>query len=333
MSNAIETNNGANQEAVESTSNDTPVVKSESDTRDEIFEYDTPAYAKRKRRFGDRRDGRRLRTLPAMHYLEPYIMKTRSDAQNHFEDVIDITNIERYLDQKHREGYSNMTLLHVILAAYVRVTSERPAVNRFISGQKIYARNNIECVMTVKKEMTLESEDTCIKVCFDPRDDIYNIYKKFQQEYKSAISHENDFDNVAKKLVKIPGLFLRAAMGVLRFLDYFGMLPKALLKVSPFHGSMVITSMGSLGIPAIYHHLYDFGNLPCFLAYGSIFTGDAIKRDGTRERHHFVTFKAVLDERTCDGYYYASAFKRIKRYLLHPEMLDRPAETVCEDVD
>ena len=84
---------------------------------------------------------------------------------------------------------------------------------------------------------------------------------------KSAISHENDFDNVAKKLVKIPGLFLRAAMGVLRFLDYFGMLPKALLKVSPFHGSMVITSMGSRGIPAIYHHLYDFGNLPCFLAY------------------------------------------------------------------
>ncbi len=298
-----------------------------------IKEYDTPAYKPRKRRWGDRSDGRKLRTLPPMHYLEPYLMKIRSDAQNHFEDVVDITNIERYLDQKHRDGYTNMTLLHVILAAYVRVVSERPGINRFIAGQKIYSRSYVECAMTVKKEMTLESPDTCIKVIFDPRDDIYNVYNKFQKVYKESVSADSDFDNVAGALVKIPGLLLRGAVATLRFLDYFGMLPKALLKVSPFHGSMIITSMGSLGIPAIYHHLYDFGNLPCFLAYGSIFTGDAVNRDGTRERHHFVTFKAVLDERICDGYYYASAFKRIKRYLQHPEMLDKSPEKVVEDVD
>lgn len=300
---------------------------------DTILEYDTPAYAPRKRRWGDRADGRKLRTLSPMHYMEPYLMKVRSDSQNHFEDVIDITNIENYLDAKHKEGYANMTLLHVILAAYVRVISERPGLNRFISGQKIYARKNIECAMTVKKEMTLESPDTCIKVIFDPRDDVYNVYKKFQKVYKEAVSADSDFDNVAGALVKIPGLMLRGAVGLLRFLDYFGKLPKALLGVSPFHGSMIITSMGSLGIPAIYHHLYDFGNLPCFVSYGSIFTGDAIKRDGTRERHHFVTFKVVTDERICDGYYYASAFKRLKRYLLHPEILDVPAAKVIEDVD
>ena len=301
--------------------------------KDEIFEYDTPAYKPRKRRFGDRSDGRLLRTLPPMHYLEPYLMKVRADAQNHFEDVVDITNIERYLDQKHKEGYTGMTLLHVILAAYVRVVAERPGINRFISGQKIYSRDYIECAMTVKKEMTLESSDTCIKVIFDPRDNIYNVYNKFNKVYKEAINADNDFDKTAGALVKIPGLLLRGAVGLLRLLDYFGKLPKSLLKVSPFHGSMIITSMGSLGIPAIYHHLYDFGNLPCFISYGSIFTGDAIKRDGTRERHHFVTFKAVLDERICDGYYYASAFKRVKRYLLHPEILDKPCENVVEDVD
>ena len=96
---------------------------------------------------------------------------------------------------------------------------------------------------------------------------------------------------------------------------------------------MIITSMGSLGIPAIYHHLYDFGNLPIFISYGSIFSADAIKRDGTRERHHFVTLKVVTDERICDGYYYASAFKRLKRYLQHPEILDETLETVVEDID
>lgn len=323
------------KDTIRENANDTTIQEIEkyhADT-EKIMEYDTPAYAPRKRRFGDRCDGRRVRTLPSMSYLTPYLMDVRSDAQNHFEDVIDITNIENYLDTKHKEGYTNMTLLHVILAAYVRVISERPGLNRFISGQKVYSRNYIECVMTVKKEMTLESPDTCIKVIFDPRDDVYNVYKKFQKVYKESVEAESDFDNVAGTLKKLPGLLLRATVKLLHFLDYFGKLPKALLKVSPFHGSMIITSMGSLGIPAIYHHLYNFGNLPCFVSYGSIFTGDAIKRDGTRERHHFVTFKVVTDERICDGYYYASAFKRLKRYLLHPEILDMPATKVSEDID
>ena len=304
------------------------------DTRhDNIITYDTPAYKPRKRRLGDRRDGRRVRTLPPMNYITPYIMKVRSDAQNHFEDVVDITNIEHYLDKKHREGYTDMTLLHVLIAAYVRIVAERPGLNRFIAGQRIFARNKLECVMTIKKELTLESPDTCIKVEFDPRDNIYNVYKKFQKTAKAAVSESTDFDDTARTLVKLPGIILRGAIAFLRFLDYIGLLPKALLNVSPFHGSMIITSMGSLGIPAIYHHLYDFGNLPIFISYGSIFSADAIKRDGTRERHHFVTLKVVTDERICDGYYYASAFKRLKRYLQHPEVLDEPLETVVEDID
>ena len=298
-----------------------------------IVTYDTPAYKPRKKKFGDRRDGRRLRTLQPMSYVMPYIMKVRADSQNHFEDVIDITNIEHYLDKKRREGYTDMTLLHVLLAGYIRVVAERPGLNRFISGQKIFARNKLECVMTIKKELSLESPDTCIKVEFDPRDNIYNVYKKFQKTALAAVNETTDFDNTAKMLIKLPGLILRGAVGLLHFLDYIGRLPKALLNVSPFHGSMIITSMGSLGIPAIYHHLYDFGNLPIFISYGSIFSADAIKRDGTRERHHFVTLKVVTDERICDGYYYASAFKRLKRYLQHPEVLDETLESVVEDVD
>lgn len=300
---------------------------------DPIFEYDTPAYKPRKRRFGDRKEGRRLRTISPMNVIVPYLMRTRNDSMNMFEDAIDITNVERYLDQKHEEGYNDMALLHVILAAYVRIVSERPAINRFIAGQKVFARKNIECVMTIKKEMSLESPDTCIKVEFDPRDDIYNVYKKFRRTVMDAISEDTDFDNTASVLTKLPGFLFRGAMAVIRWLDFRGWLPKSLLKVSPFHGSMIITSMGSLGIPAIYHHLYNFGTLPIFISYGNIFTADAIKRDGTKERHHFITLKVVTDERICDGYYYASAFKKLKRYMLHPEILDNPPATVAEDID
>ena len=298
-----------------------------------IIEYDTPAYKVRKKRLGDRYDGRRLRTLPPMNRLEPYLMKVRADAQNQFEDTIDIHNAELYLAQKKKEGYTDMSLLHVLLASYIRVVSERPGIHRFIAGQKVYSRNKLECLMTIKKDMTLESPDTCIKVEFDPRDNIYNVYKKFQRAVVEAKNDDGDFESVIGKLVMLPGLVLRGAIGILRFMDYFGMLPKALHKISPFHGSMIITSMGSLGIPAIYHHLYDFGHLPIFVSYGKMFTQEVTLADGTKENHHFVTFKVVTDERICDGFYYASALKLMKRYLLHPENLDNTLESVTEDID
>ena len=300
-----------------------------------IIEYDTPAYKPRKKRLCDRYDGRLLKNAPAMSKLMPYLMKVRADAQNQFEAEIDIHNAEKYLAQKKKEGYTDMSLLHVLIAAYVRVVSERPAINRFIAGQKIYHRDKLECLMTIKKEMSLDSPDTCIKVEFDPRDNIYNVYKKFQKTVIDAKNEDGDFESIVGTLVKLPGLVLRAAIGILRGLDYFGMLPKALHKISPFHGSMIITSMGSLGIPAIYHHLYDFGHLPIFISYGRMFTKEVTNLEGELENHHFVTFKVVTDERICDGFYYASAFKQMLRYLQRPEALDEtvPDDKVVEDVD
>ena len=300
---------------------------------EDIITYEKPAYRKRRRRLGDRKEGRRIRTLPPMSYVMPYIMEEREDSQNSFEDVIDITAIERYLDEKHKEGYTDMSLLHVLLAAYTRVVAERPGINRFVAGQRIFARKNIECVMVIKKEFTIGSPDTCIKIYFDPRDNVYNVYKKFQITAKKAIEQTTGFDNTARALTKLPRFIFRNTIKFLKWLDYHGWLPKFLLGVSPFHGSMIITSMGSLGIPAIYHHLYNFGTLPVFISYGKVFTTEVMKKDGTREKHHFITLKVVTDERICDGYYYASSFKRMKKILLHPEVLDETLETVAEDID
>ena len=140
---------------------------------DNILKYETPPYKKRKRRFGDRKEGRRIRTIQPMAHVMPFVMPERSDAQNFFDDSIDITNIQNYLDEKHKQGYNDMSLLHVLLAAYARIVAEKPGINRFIAGQRIYARKNIECVMVIKKELSLSAPDTCIKVILDPRDNIY----------------------------------------------------------------------------------------------------------------------------------------------------------------
>lgn len=291
---------------------------------------------KRRWRFGDRPDGYKLRTINPMNKMMPYIMPQRCDACNTFTDMFDVSKTTRFCRQKVREGKTNFSFLHVMLAAYVRAISQRPALNRFVSGQKIYARKEIQIVMAVKKEMTIDAPDTMIKVRFEADDTIDEIYEKFNAavtEVTSKPTDKSSFDKLNRVLAFIPGLLCRWTVKILNFGDYFGLLPKKLMWLSPFHASMIITSMGSLGIRPIYHHIYNFGNLPVFLAYGGQRSVLATDSEGKVITKKYIEMKAVTDERIVDGYYYASAFKIIKRHVENPELLEVKPEQVFEDID
>lgn len=295
-----------------------------------------PAPPKRRRRFGDRSDGRRLRTLPPMSLVSPYIMKSRNTSSNSIADSVEISNMEQYIQQKRREGLQHFGAMHVFLAAYVRTVSQRPAINRFISGQKIFARNNIEIALTIKKDMKLNAPDTCVKAIFQPdatAEEVYETLDAIVAREKASDGLNSSFDSTARVLRFIPGLLLKFTVWLLTLLDYFGLLPKKLLALSPFHGSLVITSMGSLGIPPIYHHLYDFGNAPVFLAFGAKRRAYETQRDGSVAERRYIDYKVVTDERICDGFYYASALKYLRHILKNPSVLsDRPTE-IIDDID
>ena len=290
----------------------------------------------RKRRWGDRRDGRRLHNITGMTKMMPFIMKNRSDGCNTYADEFDVTECDAFCKKMIRAGYKNFSFLHVMFAAYVRTVSQRPGINRFVSGQRVYSRNSIQVNMVIKKEMKLSSPDTAVKVEFQPDDTIEEIYEKFNaivEANKNSSELDSDFDGVVGKLASLPRPILRTIVRLLFWLDYHGWIPKSLLDVSPFHGSMIITSMGSLGIRPIYHHIYDFGNLPIFLAYGIKLRRTHTGPDGKPVTRKYIEVKAVTDERICDGYYYASAFKYMRSLVEHPEALLRRPEKVYEDVD
>ena len=125
---------------------------------------------KRKRRWGDRKEGRYLRSLDPYNRFTPYIMSERNDTNVLFKDRWEISEAESYLRQKRREGMKGLGMLHVVVASYIRTIAKYPGLNRFVSGSRIYARNNIEFVMTVKKRMELDAGETSIKVKFAPTD-------------------------------------------------------------------------------------------------------------------------------------------------------------------
>ncbi len=286
--------------------------------------------------WGDRSDGRRIRTLPPMAQVSPYIMVTRNTSTNFFADSFEITNMDRYIRKKRREGLTNFGITHVFLAAYCRTVAKYPAINRFLAGQKVYSRGeDIQFCMTIKKEMTTSSPDTVIKVHLSPWDTADDVYHKLNAEIEKVKGTplDSSFDNTAGALTMIPGVFLKFVVWLLRTLDYCGLLPKFLLEVSPFHGSVFFTSMGSLGIPPIYHHLYDFGNLPVFGSFGPKRRELEVQEDGTVVQRKYIDFKFTTDERIVDGFCYAAFFKYFKRVSQRPDMLDNPPEEVLRDID
>ncbi len=290
--------------------------------------------SKYKHRFGDRKDGRLLRSLPAFSKFMPYIMPTRNDGCNQYEESFEISTVDRRLRQLRVNGYKGIGILHFLIAAYIRGLSMLPGVNRFVAGRRIYARNSIEVVLTVKRSLSIDATETTIKVKFEPTDTIFDVYRKMSEKIDEikADNGNNNTEDVAEVLTKAPRFLLRFAILVLRIMDYFGWLPEALTDASPFHGSMIITDMGSLRIGPIYHHLYNFGTLPVFIAFGAKRHAYELDRHGQMVDRKYVDLKLVLDERTVDGHYYAQFLQAYRYIFQHPEILETPPSKVVEDV-
>ncbi|MDR0890355.1 MAG: hypothetical protein LBM28_06935 [Oscillospiraceae bacterium] len=286
--------------------------------------------------WGDRPDGRRLRTIDGMEAVAHYFMPNRNGASNSIQDTMEISQIERYIHQKREEGLKNFGITHVLLAAYVRTVCQYPGLNRFLSGQRVYQRDeDIQFTMAIKKNMSTDAPDTMIKLHLTQTDTAVDIYEKFNKVYEEVKSTplDSSFDSVVDAFANIPGLILKFVVWVLKLMDYFGKLPKFLLEVSPFHASVIFTSMGSLGIQPIVHHLYDFGNIPVFVAFGRKYRKVELDSHGNPVTRRYVDFVLNTDERTVDGFYYATVWKHFRKILRTPEILDEVPAMILKDID
>ena len=287
---------------------------------------------KQRRRFGDRHDGKLLKKIDPFYKIVPYIMKTRVDSQVFFDDKIVLDKTEKYLKDV-REQNINIRFLHIVCAAIIRTIAQKPRINRFVSGRKLYARNGIYISLAVKKDMSEESPETTVKVKFEPTDTIYDVVDKVNEVIKENQGQEvnNDTDKTAKLIMMCPRFLVKGIVAFVNWLDKRGRMPKALNRVSPFHTSLFITDMGSLGVQPVYHHIYEFGTTSIFVAFGLKNKEKYIDRNNNINERKFINLKVVVDERICDGFYYAKAFRIFRRYMENPHLLETPPEKVVED--
>lgn len=278
--------------------------------------------------FGKRSDGRRIKNIEPIFKIMPTVMKERNDSQVLFKEEINLQPLDEYIDKKAKEGI-RITYMHIIYAALVRIISQRPKLNRFIMSGDVYARDKIFVSLMIKKSLSDSAPETLTKIDYTGTENIIEIKERLDKAINENkdYSTANSTDNLVDTLAKIPTWIVKIAVNILMWMDKRGIMPKAVISASPFHTSVFLTNVGSLGIDSIYHHIYNFGTTSLFFAMGKkkksyVYDDDEIKQEKC------ITLAFVGDERICDGYYYASSFKQLQRILKHPELLEENVEKV-----
>ena len=283
---------------------------------------------KRKRRFGDRRDARWVRDVPGLTTVMMHIMPQRTDAEVYLNDKIDVTELLRYIEQKNA-GHPDYktTVFHCFIVAVARMIRERPKMNRFIQGRRMYERNEISLSFVAKRRFTDHAEEALM--FFTPTDEdtldslSYRIAGQVRETKKSEHS-TGGIDSTIDAFAKIPRLLLMLAIRIIRYLDFWGVNPKALTDGDTNYSTVLLSNLGSIKGPAVYHHLNNYGTNSIMVTIGTIHKEARVMPDGSSQIRDVVDIGATLDERIADGFYFARSLKLVKYIFAHPELLDLP---------
>ena len=280
--------------------------------------------------FGYRTDGKKIKKLTPIFKIMPCVMLDRADSQVYFKQDIALKYLDEYIDRKAEEGI-RLSYMNIIYAAIVRIIGERPRLNRFAMNGALYQRDKIYVSLVIKKSLTDDGVETPLKLKFNGDENIFEIKEKLDAtiEKNKDVEASNKTDKLVSILSAIPSGLIRAIVKILMFLDKHGIMPKKIIEASPFHTSVFLTNVGSLGIDSIYHHIYNFGTTSMFFSMGKK-KKSYIYEDEEFKEEKCITLAFVGDERICDGYYYASSFKLLSKYLKKPELLEENGEVEKE---
>ena len=283
--------------------------------------------------FGRRPDGRRVKGIDPVMQITPYVMPMRCDAQVFLKHRADMDRLSRYIRRLRAEKGESVTYMQIIVAAYVRAVSANPEVNRFIMNKQLFARNNCSAAFTILKDPSdADKGEAVVKIKFDLTDTLYDVRDRMSAAVSVARGETGEAgftEKLLRFLFAVPGL-ATVVVGLVRFLDRYGLAPGVLMEELPFYVGMYITNTASIGLHDVNHHLYNWGNVGLFLGMGTTEKVAEVEKDSVRMKR-YLPIGITADERVCSGAHYARFFNDMRRYLDHPELLETPPEKVRFD--
>jgi len=280
--------------------------------------------------FIDRCDGTRVKGQHALNALMPYMMRGRNESAVYYEKEINIENALAWLKSCRAPDTSpseRLSIFGLILTAALRTLSLYPQLNRFVHRRAVYQRKHLTFSFIVKQQFSHDAPEVNAKVFFDPSDSIDTVQKKISQAIADARVHgEGEGERFARFFHHIPG-GKALIMGVYRLLDTLNIAPWSLIRMDPLYSSIYFANLGSIGLDAPFHHLYEWGTTSIFIVIGKMHTKELWHGD-KRIRQRYLSFKITLDERIADGLLFAEAASAFYRMISTPELLNLPLDAL-----
>ena len=269
-----------------------------------------------------RPDGQKIKNLSTLRRFMPFLMPGRNEAVVYFQQTLDLSRTLPWLEAVNADRDEEITFFHVLLCALVRTLHERPRLNRFIAGRRVYQRNEISLAFAVKKSFEDEAPITSVKIVFEPDDDLETVGRRIREAVgQGRDKREMTSETEMRVLGALPRSVLSAIMGLQRWLDYWNLLPWAMIKDDPLYSSLFLANLGSIGLDAPFHHLFEYGTVPIFACIGRIKKAPIVDANHQLAVGDVVDLRFSLDERIADGFYCARSLERFQAYVEDPQTL------------
>lgn len=268
-----------------------------------------------------RPDGKLVKDLSPVRRIIPYLMKGRNESVVYYEQIVDLSRTLPFIRAWNQTHDHKLTLFHLLIAAAGRQLNARSGLNRFISGGRIYQRNEVLISFAVKQKFEDRAALKTVKMAVPPEEPLEDTVRRCHEAVGEGRSDkERGVDKEVRWILKLPGFLIRFLVWAQRTLDRFNLLPGGMTRQDPMYASLFLANLGSVGIDRAWHHLYEYGTVSLFGVMGAISKTLVVGDDGQPTVRDTVRLRFAFDERINDGFYCAASLDGFRRYLENPEL-------------
>lgn len=247
-----------------------------------------------------RSDGELLGKIHPYRKVMMYIMPTRNESFVLYDDFIVADELLRYLEVVNGRFHCDMQ--HAIVAGIAHGMRKTPSMNRFVVGRRLYQRKGVWVTFSMKREkLNRAAKLTAVKREVTETESLKNLCDGLNASIKVERSDAVTYtDKEVGLFSKIPRPVMVIAVNIFKLLDYYNMLPASFIKNDGFYTSMFVANLGSIGMKAGFHHLYEWGTCPLFMMVGRM-EDRVFVEDGQIVIKKVIPLRFTFDERVDDG--------------------------------
>jgi len=283
-----------------------------------------------------RRPDAELVKTSKFHELEFYIMRKKLDSIIFSKTQIDLTHTNEFLEEynKGRVEEDKLTLFQIYLAACVRTVTKRYKINRFVSGRRLWQRNQIILSFVVKKEKTEDGEEVNAMIEFDPYDTLETVQKTVSHHLYESRFGVNKNEQDVKFWGSMPRWSIRFIFWLMRWTDERNFPIYSFTKDIPMWSTAFLAHLGSIDVEAVYHHLFELGTTGVLITFGKMHKAPVINEETDKIKvKNVMNLRISIDDRIASGSYTGPTIDMLKDFIENPEPLIEPPNLTDKQLD